>query len=125
MGAPDVIDGCVNGRNLGLSTAKKWAAAVRDTYNSPPEVFAGPIGQWRQLTNNNAGLQANWGKAESIEWSHEGVNIQGWLVAPAKVEPGKKYPMVMLIHGGPSSVTTSEWPASFGMSPAIIAALSA
>jgi len=70
-------------------------------------------------------LQANWGKAESIEWSHEGVNIQGWLVPPAKVEPSKKYPMVMLIHGGPSSITTSEWPASFGMSRAIIAALSA
>src|SRR5213078_2965480 len=59
-------------------------------------------------------------KAESIEWSHEGVNIQGWLVPPAKVEPSKKYPMVMLIHGGPSSITTSEWPASFGMSRAII-----
>src|SRR4029453_12525274 len=29
-----------------------------------------------------------------------------------------------LIHGGPSGVTTSEWPASFGMSRAIIAALS-
>src|SRR4029453_12293885 len=29
-----------------------------------------------------------------------------------------------LIHGGPSGVTTSEWPASFGMSRAIVAALS-
>ena len=33
--------------------------------------------------------------------------------------------MVVLIHGGPSGVTTSEWPASAGMSRAIIAALSA
>ena len=33
--------------------------------------------------------------------------------------------MVVLIHGGPSSATTSEWPASFGMSRAIVAALSA
>ena len=32
--------------------------------------------------------------------------------------------MVVLIHGGPSSATTSEWPAGFGMSRAIIAALS-
>ncbi len=43
---------------------------------------------------------------------------------PAKIEPGKKYPIVVLIHGGPSSVTTSDWPASFWMSRAIIAALS-
>jgi dipeptidyl aminopeptidase/acylaminoacyl peptidase len=103
----------------------KFAAAVRSTYNSPPEVFAGPVAEWRQLTNNNAGLSANWGKAESIEWTNEAFNIQGWLVPPAKIEPGKKYPMVVLIHGGPSGVTTSEWPASFGMSRAIIAALSA
>jgi len=121
---PEGIHAFGNFPDFDLSKDGKFAAGVRDTHNSPPEVFAGPIGRWRQLTNNNAGLQANWGKAESIEWNHEGVNIQGWLVPPAKVEPGKKYPMVMLIHGGPSSVTTSEWPASFGMSRAIVAALS-
>ena len=87
-------------------------------------MFAGPLGKWQQLTSDNARLPTNWGKAESVEWTNEGFNIQGWLVPPAKVEVGKKYPMVVLIHGGPSSVTTSEWPASFGMSRAIIAALS-
>ena len=121
---PEGIHAFGNFPDFDLSKGGKFAAGVRDTHNSPPEVFAGPIGQSRQLTNNNAGLQANWGKAESIEWNHEGVNIQGWLVPPAKVEPGKKYPMVMLIHGGPSSVTTSEWPASSGMSRAIVASLS-
>jgi dipeptidyl aminopeptidase/acylaminoacyl peptidase len=122
---PEGVHAFGNFPNFALSKDGKFAAAVRSTYNSPPEVFAGPIGEWRQLTNNNAGLGANWGKAESIEWTNEGFNIQGWLVPPAKVEAGKKYPMVVLIHGGPSGVTTSEWPASFGMSRAIIAALSA
>ena len=121
---PEGIHAFGNFPNFALSKDGKVAAAVRSTYNSPPEVFAGPLGEWRQVTNNNTGLQANWGKAESIEWTNEEFNIQGWLVPPAKVEPGKKYPMVVLIHGGPSSVTTSEWPASFGMSRAIIAALS-
>src|SRR5207245_4203055 len=51
-------------------------------------------------------------------------NIQGWLLPPARVESGKKYPMIVLIHGGPSSATMPEWPASFGMARAIIAALS-
>jgi dipeptidyl aminopeptidase/acylaminoacyl peptidase len=122
---PEGIHAFGNFPNFALSKDGKFAAAVRSTYNSPPEVFAGPIGEWRQLTNNNAGLRANWGKAESLEWTNEGFNIQGWLVPPAKVEAGKKYPMVVLIHGGPSGVTTSEWPASSGMSRAIIAALSA
>lgn len=122
---PEGIHAFGNFPDFSLSRDGKIAAAKLSRYNSPPEVFAGPLGKWRQLMNDNAGVQANWGKAESIEWSNEGSNIQGWLVPPAKVESGKKYPMVVLIHGGPSGVTTSEWPASFGMSRAIIAALSA
>ena len=47
------------------------------------------------------------------------------MIPPAKVDAGKKHPMVVLIHGGPSSVVTPEWPAGFGMSRVIIAALSA
>jgi len=121
---PEGIHAFGNFPNFALSKDGNFAAVVRSTYNSPPEVFAGPIGEWHQLTNNNAGLQATWGKAESIEWTNEGSNIQGWLVPPSKIEAGKKYPMVVLIHGGPSGVTTSDWPASFGMSRAIIAALS-
>ncbi len=121
---PEGVHAFGNFPDFSLSANGKVAAAELSRYNSPPEVFAGPLGEWRQLTNNNAGLQANWGKADSIEWTNEGSNIQGWLVPPAKVESGKKYPMVVLIHGGPSGVTTSEWPASFGMSRAIIAALS-
>jgi dipeptidyl aminopeptidase/acylaminoacyl peptidase len=121
---PEGIHAFGNFPNFALSKDGNFAAVVRSTYNSPPEVYAGPIGEWRQLTNNNAGLWANWGKAESIEWTNEGSNIQAWLVPPAKTEPGKKYPMVVLIHGGPSGLTTSEWPASFGMARAIIAALS-
>ena len=121
---PEGVHAFGNFPNFALSKDGKIGAAVRSTYNSPPEVFAGPLGKWSQLTNNNAGLKASWGEAESSDWTNEEFNIQGWLVPPAKMEPGKKYPMVVLIHGGPSGVTTSEWPASFGMSRAIIAALS-
>jgi dipeptidyl aminopeptidase/acylaminoacyl peptidase len=128
--------------NFSLSADGSIAAASRAGYNTPPEVWSGTLSrtpgkaepkewteggmiQWQQLTRNNSDLPMTWGKAESIEWTNEGFNIQGWLVPPAKVEPNKKYPMVVLIHGGPSSLTTSEWPAGFGMSRAIIAALSA
>lgn len=110
--------------DFALAKDGKSSAVVRSTYNTPPEVWAGPTGQWRQLTSNNSALPMTWGKAESVEWTNDKFNIQGWLIPPAKVEAGKKYPMVVLIHGGPSSVTGTEWPASFGMSRAIIAALS-
>jgi len=110
--------------NFALSGDGKFAGAVRSDYNTPPEVWAGFLGKWRQLTTNNASLPMTWGNAESIEWTNEGFHIQGWLVPPAKIESGKKYPMVVLIHGGPSGVTTSEWPAGAGMARAIIAGLS-
>jgi len=111
--------------DFALSKDGKAAAAVRTTYETPPEVWAGPIGEWRQLTTNNSTQSSTWGKAENLEWTNDELSIQGWLIPPAKVESGKKYPMVVLIHGGPSSLTTPEWPAGFGMSRAIVGALSA
>jgi dipeptidyl aminopeptidase/acylaminoacyl peptidase len=102
----------------------KFATAERSSFETPPEIWAGSIGEWRQLTSNNSALSPTWGKAENLEWTNDGFNIQGWLLPPVQVEPGKKYPMVVLIHGGPSSAVTPEWPASFGMPRAIIAALS-
>jgi len=110
--------------NFAVSKDGKLAAAERSSFETPPEIWAGPIGDWRQLTSNNAAQSPTWGKAQNLEWTNDGFNIQGWLLAPRQVESGKKYPMVVLIHGGPSSAVTPEWPASFGMSRAIIAALS-
>jgi dipeptidyl aminopeptidase/acylaminoacyl peptidase len=109
--------------NFILSNNGKFAAAVRSAFETPPEIWAGPIGKWRQLTNNNSGQIPTWGKAINVEWTNDGFNIQGWLLPPKQVEQGKKYPMVVLIHGGPSGSTVPEWPASLGMSRAIIAAL--
>ncbi|MFN2622936.1 MAG: prolyl oligopeptidase family serine peptidase [Chthoniobacterales bacterium] len=110
--------------NFVVAKDGKLSAAVRSDYTTAPEVWAGPSGNWRKLTQNNSSLTASWGKAESLQWTNDNFNIQGWLIPPAKVE-GKKHPMVVLIHGGPSGITTPEWPAGFGMSRAIIAALSA
>ena len=110
--------------NFAVSRDGKFAAAERSTFETPPEMWAGPIGDWHQLTSNNSGIRASWGKAENLEWTNDSFNIQGWLLSPAKVESGRKYPIVVLIHGGPSSAEVPEWPASFGMPRAIIAALS-
>jgi dipeptidyl aminopeptidase/acylaminoacyl peptidase len=110
--------------DFGVSKDGKFAAVDRSTFEAPPEIWVGPIGEWHQLTNSNSALSVTWGKAQSLEWKNEGLKIQGWLLNPVKVEPGKKYPMVVLIHGGPSSAVTPDWPAGFGMSRAVIAALS-
>lgn len=45
------------------------------------------------------------GEVEEI-WATapDGLKSQGWLVKPINFEPGKKYPMVLYIHGGPWSM---------------------
>ena len=36
--------------------------------------------------------------------SKDGLKVQGWLMKPVNFEAGKKYPMVLYIHGGPWSM---------------------
>ena len=81
-------------------------------------------GQWRQLTKNNAALTPTWGKAESLEWTNEGLNIQGWLLPPRasgvrqEISNGRSDPWrpFQRSHAGVARF--------FGMSRAIVAALS-
>jgi dipeptidyl aminopeptidase/acylaminoacyl peptidase len=45
--------------------------------------------------------------------SKDGLKVQGWLVKPANFEAGKKYPMVLWIHGGPWSMYSMGWSWAF------------
>jgi dipeptidyl aminopeptidase/acylaminoacyl peptidase len=38
-----------------------------------------------------------------------GLEIEGWLMKPYGYEPGKKYPVVLYIHGGPHSAYGETW----------------
>src|SRR5207244_11822411 len=60
--------------DFALSKDGKTAAAVRSSYATPPEVWAGPIGEWRQLTANNSAQMPTWGKAAKREWTNEAVS---------------------------------------------------
>jgi dipeptidyl aminopeptidase/acylaminoacyl peptidase len=85
-------------------------AAIRQSYSQPPEVWAGEIGDWKQITRANAKLAPAWGKAESLHWTTAIGSVQGWLVYPANFDPAKKYPLVVVVHGGPASASISSWP---------------
>ncbi|MBI1764971.1 MAG: S9 family peptidase [Acidobacteria bacterium] len=45
--------------------------------------------------------------------SKDGLKVQGWLIKPANYEAGKKYPLVLWIHGGPWSMYSTAWSWSF------------
>jgi dipeptidyl aminopeptidase/acylaminoacyl peptidase len=107
--------------NLALSADGGVAAAVRSTYATPTEVWAGPVGKWARITSGNAPQKPAWGEGISLEWLNEGYKIQGWLLPPLHMEPGKRYPMVIQIHGGPSGIARPAWPSGNAL-PAVLAA---
>ncbi|HVW77904.1 MAG TPA: S9 family peptidase [Alloacidobacterium sp.] len=93
-------------------------ALIRSSFFSPPEVWAGTLDNLKQITHLNDNLKPVWGKAESVEWENEGFHVQGWLIQPANYDPSKKYPLIVMVHGGPSAAVTPRWPgAGFGGAP--------
>jgi dipeptidyl aminopeptidase/acylaminoacyl peptidase len=100
------------GPNLSLAHDGKTSAIIRSSFSDPPEIWAGPIGYWRQLTHQNAAVKPAWGEAKSIHWKNEGYDIQGWLIYPRDFDPARKYPMIVEVHGGPGAAVQSEWPES-------------
>jgi acylaminoacyl-peptidase len=59
----------------------------------------------RRLTRLNEDLlrHRELGRVDELRWksSKDGRSIHGWVVTPPGFDPGKKYPLVLEIHGGP------------------------
>jgi dipeptidyl aminopeptidase/acylaminoacyl peptidase len=79
----------------------------------PTELYylEAPDARPRRLTNFNdevAGLSL--GKVETISWeTHDRFKADGVLTYPPDFAPGKKYPLVLVIHGGPQSASVERF----------------
>jgi dipeptidyl aminopeptidase/acylaminoacyl peptidase len=66
-------------------------------------------GKWKRLTavNDKVMKQFYVQPVEEI-WaeSTDGAKIHGWIIKPVGFEEGKKYPMILSIHGGPHGMST-------------------
>jgi dipeptidyl aminopeptidase/acylaminoacyl peptidase len=87
---------------LALSDDASRIATTRQTFATAPQIVAGGVKALTPITHDNDALAANT-DARSISWTSEGFTVQGWLLAPKNMQPGKTYPMVVQVHGGPSS----------------------
>lgn len=86
---------------------KNWAYSASDATHVG-EIFTGPAaGPARKLTDMTAqfaGMEL--GSVELVSWkSKDGTAIEGVLHKPAKYDPSKKYPLLVVIHGGPTGVS--------------------
>ena len=47
---------------------------------------------------------------EEVTWTGgAGAKVAGWIVKPANFNPRRKYPLVVLIHGGPQGAWADNW----------------
>ncbi len=87
-------------------------ATILEDYEHPAEIAVGTVAgaplALTPVTHENAALVPT-SRATSISWRNDDHAVQGWLLAPRTVVPGRKYPMVVIVHGGPSSASTPAY----------------
>ncbi len=90
-------------REVSMSRDFKTMAYVAASATSMPEVFAGE----KKLTDTNAQLRDfTLGTVELVSWtSKDGATIEGVLHKPANFDASRKYPLFVVIHGGPTGIS--------------------
>ncbi len=88
-----------------LSSAAGHTALLESNDGALAEVHALESGKLRKLTAHNDAFlaQLQLGAVEDIRFKNKGgTEIHGLVVKPPSFVPGRKYPMVLWIHGGPN-----------------------
>jgi dipeptidyl aminopeptidase/acylaminoacyl peptidase len=71
---------------------------------------------WKQLTDSNPQVKGfALGETETVQWkSSDGRMVEGLLVKPVGYERGKRYPLIVQIHGGPAGAVIMNFNAGSG-----------
>jgi dipeptidyl aminopeptidase/acylaminoacyl peptidase len=97
---------------------------ARHTLSEPPEIFACDAGgKLARLTRFSEEAMAPVALGEVREMRFEGAygeTVQMFVVTPPGFEPGRKYPLVHVIHGGPHGISGDMW--HFRWNPQLFAA---
>jgi dipeptidyl aminopeptidase/acylaminoacyl peptidase len=99
---------------ISLSADGKTMAFERTSLTLPAEIFvAGSDGSYvRQLTaHNEALLSALDMNLPETFWfdGAEGTKVQAMLICPPNFDAAKKYPLLVLLHGGPQTMWSNAW----------------
>ena len=106
----------VDGFNSAVSVSAdgKTMAFERTSLSVPAEVFvAGADGSnAKQISHHNDALLANLDMNAAETFWFEGAagsKVQAMLIRPPKFDASKKYPLLVLLHGGPQTMWTNAW----------------
>ncbi len=102
----------INGFSFDRDFAR--VAYVATSVNEPTELFIADSdgSNERRLTGFNDALNAeiDWPEAERFTYtSVGGLEIEAWLQFPHDYQEGRRYPLVLYIHGGPHSAYGEGW----------------
>ncbi len=99
---------------LSLSADGKMLVFERTSLTMPAEIFtaASDGSNVRQLTHQNDSILAALEMtAPETFWFEgaEGTKVQAMLLRPPKFDATKKYPLLVLLHGGPQTMWSNAW----------------
>lgn len=100
--------------SISLSRSLDTGAAVGSTPGHPPEVFymrSGADDAPRRLTDSNPWLaEVQLGRQAVVRFkARDGLELEGLLIYPLDYAVERRYPLVMMVHGGPEAHESNGW----------------
>jgi dipeptidyl aminopeptidase/acylaminoacyl peptidase len=100
------------GEVAGFDVGPGGAVYGHNSLSSPVELFALSAGAPSQLTHVNTERMARVELSDAEQFDFKGWNgetVHAYMIKPAGYQPGRKYPVALLIHGGPQSSFGNGW----------------
>ncbi|MDZ7295799.1 MAG: S9 family peptidase [candidate division KSB1 bacterium] len=107
-----------------VAEVERLVCTRSDPYN-PPDVYLaqlqGPA--FQRLTRMNPLVDSlALARYQVIRWpSYDGTTVEGILITPPDYDPGKTYPLILQIHGGPESSYQLAFSVSWATYPHVLA----
>ena len=94
-----------------------------DLYVAKPQTVA-TASAWVKVSDANPQVaKLSLGATETVRWkAKDGVEVEGLLIKPLGYEKGKRYPLIVQLHGGPAAADMNSFQARWGTYPHIYAA---
>ena len=113
-GVASAVTGDRSFSSLALSADGKTLVALRQGFSEPPTLVRVDVGtgEAKKLTTFNDEILSNvaLGTYESVMYEGaKGDSIQMWIVYPPGFDKAKKWPVYMLLHGGPHNGIADSW----------------
>ncbi|MGP8035141.1 MAG: prolyl oligopeptidase family serine peptidase [Steroidobacteraceae bacterium] len=115
----DVKSGAVkrltaSGEVTDFSVAREWIVFGLEGLGGPADLYRLPLkgGTPRRLTDANHEVLAARSLSEFEQFSFKGWNdetVYGYVMKPYGFEPGKRFPVAFVVHGGPQGSFGNTW----------------